>query len=116
MQNILVDEKFTAKVADFGLSITDENVAMHNEEAGTYRYMSPERLEGEPASPRSDVFSFSIIIWELYTGTKAFPQMPVDEVIASVRKSNMRPTPTTPLNVREDVRVNARVLGSKLGA
>jgi len=59
--NILVDSKFRAKVADFGLSQKSDIGG-----TGTPFWMAPELLRMESAnSPASDVFSFGIILYEV---------------------------------------------------
>ena len=61
-QNILVDSKFRAKVADFGLSQKKSTGA-----AGTPFWMAPELLSGKSTNTAaSDVYSFGIILYEVY--------------------------------------------------
>ena len=62
-QNILVDGKFRAKVADFGLS-QKKSLGV----VGTPFWMAPELLRGESCnSSASDVYSFGIILYEVYS-------------------------------------------------
>ena len=92
-KNVLIDEKFTAKVADFGLSIYEGSSA-GDSTAGTVRYMAPEVLGGSPALAASDVYSFSIVVWEVFQNSAAYPGMSADEIAAGVRKDCLRPEPT----------------------
>lgn len=67
--NILLDGEWTAKVADFGLSLTspgDETIA-----AGTVGYMDPEYYRLQRLTAKSDVYSFGVVLLELVTGCKA---------------------------------------------
>jgi serine/threonine protein kinase len=39
---------------------------------GTLQYMAPEQLEGKDADPRTDIFTFGAIVYEIFTGKRAF--------------------------------------------
>ncbi|CAL9069416.1 serine/threonine-protein kinase-like protein CCR4 [Musa acuminata AAA Group] len=68
--NILLDAEWTAKVADFGLSLTspdDEGSVA----AGTLGYMDPEYYRLRRLTEKSDVYSFGVVLLELVTGCKA---------------------------------------------
>jgi eukaryotic-like serine/threonine-protein kinase len=39
---------------------------------GTFQYMAPEQLEGQEADARSDIFAFGAVLYEMFTGRKAF--------------------------------------------
>ena len=41
---------------------------------GTLAYMSPEQARGEPATPASDLYSFGLLLQELYTGRPPYPE------------------------------------------
>jgi len=74
--NLLVDENWTVKICDFGLSawqlqktLQDPGVA-----PGTPLWMSPEVLKGRPLSEKADVYSFGIVLWEMLTGKEPFDE------------------------------------------
>ncbi len=54
---------------------------------GTAGYMSPEQAKGLPADKRSDVWAFGCVLFEMFTGTRAFQGDDVSETLAAVLKS-----------------------------
>jgi len=69
-ENILIDETIHLKLTDFGLAqIThDQNITQKFALVGTPAYMSPEQIQGEELTDKSDLFSLGITIFELYSG------------------------------------------------
>ena len=75
--NILLTADGRAKVADFGIAKSFEaaggaDLTGTGQLLGTPAYLAPERLDGAPASPRSDLWSLGVVLYEALTGAKPF--------------------------------------------
>lgn len=72
--NILLDSKFNAKVADFGLAMMlmkPEELATMSAVAGTFGYIAPEYAQTTRVNEKIDVYSFGVVLLELTTGKEA---------------------------------------------
>ena len=93
--NILLTQEGTVKVADFGIAriVEEDDVATGEpgEIVGSARYMSPEQLRGEDATPRSDVYSVGVLLYHCLTG-----RPPFSGDVRSLARQHMHKDPTPP--------------------
>ncbi|KAM4708046.1 megakaryocyte-associated tyrosine-protein kinase [Discoglossus pictus] len=84
-RNILVSESTEAKISDFGLS----NTQLKQEDLNRLpvKWTAPEALQHNKFSSKSDVWSFGVLLWEVYSfGRAPYPKMSVREVVDGVQR------------------------------
>ena len=81
--NVLFASNMDAKVCDFGLSRLASPATVATETHGTVAYMPPELLGRGLLSKATDVYSFGVILFELFSGSRAYPGMQAPQIMAS---------------------------------
>ena len=84
--NILVDDKWRVKIADFGLARMRQStqVSAKSEFHGTPEWMAPEMLRAENYDERADTYSFGVVLWELITARTPWAELHPMQVVAVV--------------------------------
>ncbi|KAK9064504.1 hypothetical protein SSX86_015886 [Deinandra increscens subsp. villosa] len=90
-ENILIDNEYKIKLADFGESVFESIELLYmNGEIGTRGYMAPEVVSRKPYGHKCDVYSFGICLWEIYCCEMAYTY-DLDNIPADIYKE-MRPS------------------------
>lgn len=71
-QNIMLNRRGEVVIMDFGLAAIADELRGPEARNGTPAYMSPEQLRGDVVSPKSDIYALGLILYELFSGRRAF--------------------------------------------
>jgi len=88
--NLLVDKDWNVKVGDFGISTAFDGRMMTGN-MGTVEYMAPECLKNEPYTEKCDVYSYGVVLCELFTREDLYKEMSVVQIRFLVRTQSLRP-------------------------
>lgn len=108
--NILLDDKWSARISDFGITRFKQETKQSAKEQGTSTgnsigtifWTSPEVLEGAPHSEASDCYSFGVVLWEIFHRMDPYPGKDSVAVAVDVMQKGIRPeiNPNTPSEIR----------------
>jgi predicted Ser/Thr protein kinase len=95
--NIMLDGRGQVVITDFGLAGIADNIRGAEIRSGTPAYMAPEQLEGKEVSTRSDIYSLGLVLYEVFTGKRAFAEK------AAATRGRSDQTPSRPSSVVKDL-------------
>jgi serine/threonine-protein kinase len=101
--NILVTPDFRVKLTDFGIArVTDQApLTKTGQVMGTAQYLAPEQATGKGSTPKSDLYSLGIIMYEALAGRRPFTGD--SQVAIAIAQVNTAP-PELPTTVSEPIR------------
>jgi len=94
--NIMLDGRGQVVITDFGLAGVADQIQGNDVRSGTPAYMAPEQLAGKEVSTRSDIYSLGLVLYEVFTGKRAFSAKPGDSQAGNR-------TPSRPSSVVKDI-------------
>ena len=92
--NIMLDGRGQVVVTDFGLAGLVDQIPGSDVRSGTPAYMSPEQLDGKEVNAKSDIYSLGLVLYEIFTGKRAFSGESLAELVR-VRSESAPSKPST---------------------
>ena len=97
--NIMLDGRGQVVMTDFGLAGLTDQIQGAEIRSGTPAYMAPEQLAGREVTAQSDVYSLGLVLYEVFTGKRAF----TPEALAELVRSGGSSSPSKPSSVVKDL-------------
>src|SRR5947209_1061547 len=96
--NIMLDGRGQVVITDFGLAGVADDIRGPEVRSGTPAYMAPEQLSGKEVTLRSDIYALGLVLYEIFTGKRAF----AEKVAGAIQHHDDR-TPSRPSSVVKDL-------------
>jgi serine/threonine-protein kinase len=71
--NVMLDGRGKVRLTDFGLAAVAADLSVSDVRSGTPMYQAPEQLTGQEVTVRSDLYGLGLVLYELFTGKRAYP-------------------------------------------
>jgi hypothetical protein len=97
--NVMIDGRGKVRITDFGLAGVAGSFKAEESQAGTPAYMAPEQLAGKDASVESDIYALGLVLYEVFTGKRAFEAA----TLADLRRAHEHSSPTKPSLLVKDI-------------
>jgi serine/threonine protein kinase len=92
--NILIAADGSAKIADFGIARPlESSMTRAGSLMGTPNYMSPEQITAREVTPKADIFSLGVMLYELLTATKPFAASDLSGIFNNILSKEPPPLP-----------------------
>ena len=87
--NIMISNDGHVKLMDFGIAkpMRAPLYTTEGEVMGTFQYLAPEQLNGDPLDIRADIYSYAAVLYEMITGSKAFPETNLAKLVTDKLKT-----------------------------
>jgi len=79
--NVMLDGRGNVLITDFGLAGLASQIQGAEVRNGTPAYMAPEQLAGKEVSTRSDIYALGLVLYEVFTGKRAFEASTLAELV-----------------------------------
>ncbi|GMV22628.1 MAG: hypothetical protein AMXMBFR57_25770 [Acidimicrobiia bacterium] len=89
--NVMLDGEGQARLMDFGLASLGTTTDVRS---GTPAYMAPEQLSGTAVTPLSDIYALGLVLYELFTGRRAFQARTLGELVELQQSGTIAPPST----------------------
>jgi serine/threonine protein kinase len=96
--NIMLDGRGQVVITDFGLAGVADDIRGNEIRSGTPAYMAPEQLSGKEVTTSSDIYALGLVLYEVFTGKRAFAESP-----AKLLHGRGDRTPSRPSSVVKDL-------------
>ncbi len=90
--NVMLDGRGRARITDFGLAGATEGISGAEARAGTPQYMAPEQLSGGELTKQTDIYALGLVLYELFTGKRAYEAAQVNELLALQQSAPTSPS------------------------